>query len=123
MTAHRAVATTIRRAIGLWPLSFLLLNVIVDLVLENLERQRTILQHGFVKLALVEFIAELLLRARSQFLDLQHSNFVSAGLARIDDVTLDLRFHFFLAHAGFVAHVSDRLIAWPMFGVNSGIDD
>ena len=76
-----------------------------------------------MKLALIEFVAELLLRARSQFLDLQHPNFISAGLTGRDDVTLDFRFHFFFAHPGFIAHVGDRLIARPMLGVNSGIDD
>ena len=44
-------------------LRFLLLNVIVHLFFENLQRQRAILEHRVVKLALIEFVAELLLRA------------------------------------------------------------
>src|SRR5262249_45447615 len=72
---------------------------------------------------LIEFIAELLLRARPKLLDFQHSNFVGAGLSGIHDVTLDLRFHFLFAHAGFLMHVGDRLFTRPMFGVNPGIND
>src|SRR5207237_928281 len=51
------------------------------------------------------------------------SHFIASRLPRINDVTLDFRFHFFFAHAGLVAHVSDCLLARPMFGVNSGINN
>ena len=67
-------------------------------------------------------MAEFLLRSRAQFLELQHADFVSAGLPGIDDVTLDLRRDFFFAHAGFLEHVSDGLFARPALRMNAGID-
>src|SRR3982075_665001 len=84
---------------------FLALNIFVDLLLEDFERQRAVLEQRLVKFTLVEFFSELLFRAGAQFLNLEHSYFVGARLSRKDDVALDLRFHFLLAKTGLVAHV------------------
>jgi hypothetical protein len=51
-------------------LRFLVPNVIVHLLLENLERQGAILEHSVVKFALVEFRAQFVLCACAQFLNL-----------------------------------------------------
>src|SRR5436189_3455361 len=75
-----------------------------------------------MELALVKFFSQLFLSSGAEFLDLQHTNFVGTCLARRDDVTFYFRFNLFLAHPGFLAHVSDRLFASPMLCVNSGIN-
>src|SRR5438128_7730016 len=75
-----------------------------------------------MEFALIKFVAELLLRTCAQLLKLEHADFIGARLSRINNVALDFRSHFFFADSGFVAHISDGLLARPMFRVNSSID-
>ena len=82
-----------------------------------------VFQHDVVELALVEAFAELLPRPGKQLLDLQHADFVGAGLPWHDDVTLDLGGDFAFGHAGFLEHVSDGLLPRPALRRDAGIDD
>ena len=75
-----------------------------------------------MKLTLVELVSQFFLSAGAQLLDFQHADFVGAGLTGRDNITFDFRFNFLLAHSGFLAHVSDRLLARPALCMNARID-
>src|ERR1700745_4336796 len=75
-----------------------------------------------MELALVKPFSQLFLSSGAELLDLQHTNFVRTCLARRDDVAFYFRFNLFVAHSGFLAHVSDRLFAGPALWMNAGIN-
>jgi hypothetical protein len=63
-------SVSIRVIRGQLILRFLLLNIILQLLFENLEGQGAILEHGVVEFALIEIRSEFLLGPRAQFLNL-----------------------------------------------------
>ena len=69
----------------------------------------------------VEFVAQGLLSAPAQFLDLEFTELVGRGLARIGDVTIYLGNHVLLCETGVRHHVIDGLLAGPALGMHTGV--
>ena len=69
----------------------------------------------------VKLVAQGLLGAPAQFLDLEFAVLVGRGLARIGDVTIYLGNHVPLSEAGVGHHVIDGFLPGPPLGMHAGI--
>ena len=89
---------------------------------EQVQGQRSVIEHGIVKSPQVKLVAQGLPRLCAQRLDLEFSDLVAQRLSRLQDVAVDLRDCRAFGHAGIVDQVADRLVTRPAEGVQSGFD-
>src|SRR3954469_8488300 len=93
----------------------------LHLLVEQVERQRPVLEHGGVEGADVEPIAELAPRFFAKLEDPQLANLVARRLPGIVDVALDLLDDVALGQQRIGLEIGDRLLAAPALGREAGV--
>src|SRR5207253_4154543 len=96
---------------------------VLDLLVEDGERQGSRHQHLGVELARIEARAERLLRPGADFGDLHLADLIGERLARHRDVALGLGGGVGAAARAVVEDVLDRPVAGPPLRMDAGVDD
>src|SRR5688572_24494623 len=88
---------------------------------QDLERHVAAQQHRVVEALEVKAVAEAGARLLAQPDELVMADLVAAGLARPDDVAVDLALRGARVEPDGVDEIADRLVAAPAFGVHAGV--
>src|ERR1700689_1223983 len=107
---------------GSLPRSLLLRDPRSNLLVENIERQRTLSQHRIVEFADVEFRAQLAFRALAQLENLHLAELVGQRLPGPRDIAVNLAGDVGIVHGRVRVEVVDHLLARPVLAVHAGID-
>src|SRR5258708_12422964 len=94
----------------------------LDMRLEETQRDRALLQDGVVEDADIEFGAEAALGFGTQLADFELDEFVGQRLAGPDDVTVDFDGDVLIGLAGVVLEKLDSLLAPPAHRMHAGVD-
>src|SRR5579884_3481459 len=107
---------------SVWHLFLLFRDPLLNLFVENIERQRAAAENFIVKRANIEFGPEFLFGVFAQFQNLELPQLVRQRLSWPTNIAVDFGLDVRFIHRGVFMEILDHLIARPVFGVYSCVD-